>query len=249
MLIKIKEIYHDTHYFFIKQISIITFISIIVTLFGSSIATFTEPHLKIISLLENNQWNNINSIIEIINKFNMHEKKELLRYSILKIIELLASKTLLLSSIITLISFLHYKKKSIILFINSLLKLLPSIFLIHCISMLIIQMGMMFFIFPGIILSFLLLLSPIIFSFQNNNLIDSIYLSIYISLKYIKIIGPMIILWIIAKLLLTMIFSHVIIVNKQFSSFILNISINMLFVFLNIYLFRFYMLFMRSKHS
>ncbi|CAL4321670.1 YciC family protein [Buchnera aphidicola] len=248
MLTKIKGIYYDTHYFVIKNIGAIFFISIVTTLISGMIGVIIKPNMYIISLIEKNKFSDIDSVMSIINSMNHYEKREILKYSIFKIIESLISKTFLLTNIIALISIVSNKKKSIMLYTQMIYQLFPSIFLIHFISMLIVHTSSIFFILPGIMLSCLLLLSPIIFSFNKNKLFDTIYFSIHTSWKNIKIIGPAIILWILSKFFLITILSHIIF-NQTLYFFILNTSINILYAILNIYLFRFYMIFMQSRHA
>jgi hypothetical protein len=52
--------------------------------------------------------------------------------------------------------------------------------------------------------------------------------------------------WMIGRFFLTIIFSNFCFFNKNIIFFILNISTNMLFSFLIVYLFRFYMLISRT---
>lgn len=247
MSITISELRHDTHYFFSKQIRNILFISIAVTFISIIIDMLIQPDMHIMSIIEDKNFINSNSFLDLINNMNQEEKFELLKYSILKIIILLMSKTLLLGGIITLIiSLSNNKQESISFSICSLYKFLPSIFLLNCFTTFIIQLGFMFLIIPGILLSILLALAPIIFSFKKHSLIDSIYSSIYISWKYINIIGPSVLFWMLGRFILTTMLSNLYFINKNIIVLILNIGMNMLFSFLIVYLFRFYMLFLRS---
>lgn len=248
MFITIRELYNDTCHFVSKEIKTIFFISVITTFISILINMLIKPDMHIISIIENNRFINSYSVFDFINNMTEYEKKELLKYSIFKIIEFLTSKTFLLGSIITLITYLsNRKKQKITSSIMFLAKVLPSLFILNCITNIIIQIGFMFFILPGIFLSILLALSPIIFSFQKNTLIESIRLSIAISWKYINIIGTGVLLWMCVKFILTKILLNIHLMNKNFISFILNINMNIFFSILIIYLFRFYMLFLRTE--
>ena len=125
------------------------------------------------------------------------------------------------------------------------IKFLPSLFILNCITNIIIQIGFIFFIFPGIFLSILLALSPIILSFQKHTLIESIRSSVSISWKYINIIGTAVLFWMSIKFFLTKFLLNIHLINKDFIFLILNINTNIFFSILIIYLFRFYMLFLR----
>ncbi|WP_284442976.1 YciC family protein [Buchnera aphidicola] len=247
MLITASKLRHDTRHFFCKQIGIIFFISALVACINILIDFFVKPDMHIISIIKNNQFTRFSSFLELMNNMTFEDKNELLKYFIFKSIESLISKTILLGSIITLISILSKnKKESIISSIGSLFSFLPSLFILNFLTTFIIQMGYMFLIIPGILLSIILSLSPIIFSFKQHGLIDSIRLSIYISWKYIRIIEPVVLFWICSKFLLTILVTNIHFINNNILFLISNISMNMLFSILIIYLFRFYMIFLRS---
>jgi len=249
MLITASQLYNDTYYFFYKQIKPIFFIAISVTFINIILDIFIKPDINIASIIENNQFTNSSSLLELISNMNLEEKYELLKYLFLKMLALLVIKTIFLGSIINLISTVSENvKKSIISWVYSLILFLPSLFVLNFMTTFIIQIGFMFLIIPGILLSIILSLSPIIFSFKKHSLIDSIRLSMFISWKNIKIIGPGILFWIFGKLFLTILFSHIDFINKNILYVLLNISINILFSILIIYLFRFYMIFLRSQN-
>ncbi|QCI17096.1 UPF0259 family protein [Buchnera aphidicola (Aphis helianthi)] len=247
MFITIRELCNDTYHFVSKEIKTIFLISIIAAFISVLINMLIKPDMHIISMIENNKFINSHSVFDFINNMTEYEKKALLRYSTFKIIEFLTSKTFLLGSIITLITYLSDNKKQPITFLMIFFaKLLPSLFILNCINNIIIQIGFMFFIFPGIFLSILLALSPIILAFQKNTLIDSIRMSISISWKYMNIIGTGVLFWMCVKFFLTKILLNIHLMNKSFIFLILNININVFFSILIIYLFRFYMLFQRT---
>ncbi|ACL30640.1 YciC family protein [Buchnera aphidicola str. APS (Acyrthosiphon pisum)] len=247
MPITVNKLRHDTHHFFYKKIGAIFFISIFATFMNILIDMFIKPDMHIVSIMENNKFINASSLLEFIQNMNLNEKHELLKYSILKIMESLISKTTLLGSIIILISVVSEpKKKSIVSSIRTFFLFFPSLFILNFLTTFIIQIGFMLLIIPGILLSIILSLSPIILFFKKNRLLDSIRLSMYISWKYIKIIGPGVLFWMCGKFILTMLLAHFSLINKNVLFLISNISMNILFSILIIYLFRFYMIFLRS---
>lgn len=247
MQITINELRHDTRYFFYQQIRSIFFISVLITFINLLIDMFIKSDIYIISIIENNKFMNTNSLLELIDNMNLEEKHKLLKYSIFKMIESLMSKTVLLGSIILLISTVSKsQKKPIISSIYSLFSFLPSLFILNFLNTVIIQIGFMLLTIPGIFLSITLSLSPIIFSFKKHGLIDSMYLSMSISWKYIKIIGPSVLLWIFIKFIVTVLIDHIYFIDKNILCLVSNITMNILFSILIIYLFRFYMIFLRS---
>jgi len=247
MLITASQLYHDTCYFFYKQIKAIFFISISVTFINILIDILIQPNANIVSVIENNQFVDSSSLLELISNMNLEEKYELLKYLSLKILALLIIKTIFLGSIIQLIYTVSENvRKSIISLIYSFILFLSNLFVLNFMTTFIIQIGFMFLIIPGIFLSIILSLSPIIFAFKKHSLIDSIRLSMFISWNNIKIIGPGILFWILGKFFLTTLLSHVHFINKNILYIFLNININILFSILIIYLFRFYMIFIRS---
>ncbi|WP_295164497.1 YciC family protein [uncultured Buchnera sp.] len=247
MSVTIRELCNDTYHFVSKEIKIIIFISTLAAFISILTNMLIKPNMHIIAMIENKKFISSHSIFDLINNMSTQEKKELLKYSIFKIFEFLISKTFLLGSIITLITYLsNNRRESIKCSVYSLFKFLPNLFILNFITTFIIQIGFMFFIFPGIFLSVLLALSPIILSFKKNNLIDCIRLSFSISCKHLNIIGTSVLFWMCFKFILTTIFSNTYMISKNFIFLILNINMNIFFSILIVYLFRFYMLFLRS---
>ncbi|QCI24351.1 UPF0259 family protein [Buchnera aphidicola (Muscaphis stroyani)] len=244
MNIEMYELKHDTYYFFRQQIKLIVFISIIATLSSILIDILIRPNMYILSIIEHRKFKDSISLLDFINSMSIEEKKELFKYSLLKMTEFLISKTLLLGGIMTLIKTLSNNyKRPIITYMYSLFSCLPNLLILNFITALIIQISFIFLIIPGIFLSVLLSLSPIIFYFNKHSIAKSMYLSIIISFKNIKIIGLGILYWMFGKFVLTIIFSHTYFLNKNFSFLISSISMNILYAILAIYLFRFYVLF------
>ncbi|CAL4322315.1 UPF0259 membrane protein YciC [Buchnera aphidicola (Protaphis terricola)] len=244
MSITVRQLCNDTYNFVSKEIKTIFFISIISTFISVLINILIKPDMHIISIIENNKFINSHTLFDFINNMNEYEKKKLLKYSIFKILEFLISKTFLLGSTITLITYLSKnKKKPIIFSMTFFIKLLPSLFILNFIINMIVQVGFAFFILPGIFLSILLSLSPIILCFEKNTLINTIRISIFTVWNNINIIGPGVLFFMCIKFFLTKIFMNMHLINKNFITLILNININIFFSILTIYLFRFYMLF------
>ncbi|QIQ41863.1 MAG: UPF0259 family protein [Buchnera aphidicola (Microlophium carnosum)] len=247
MLITVRKLRDDTHHFFYKQIGPIFFISISVTLINMLVDMFIKPDRYILSIIENNKLINASSLLELINNMNLEEKYELFKYSTLKTIESLMSKTMLLGSVIILISVLSKsEKKTIISSILSFFSFIPSLFILNFLTAFVVQIGYMFLIIPGILLSITLSLSPIILSFKKYGIIDSMRISVYISWKYINIIGYSVLFWMCSKFILTILLDQIYFINKNILFLISNVTINILFSILIIYLFRFYMIFLRS---
>ncbi|QCI22138.1 YciC family protein [Buchnera aphidicola] len=250
MIITASEIRNDTYHFFSKQIGKIFLISIFVTFVSILTDMFVKPDMNVVSIIENNQLIHVHSFLDLINKMNLEEKNQLLKYSIFKIVELLLSKTLLLGSMIVLISNLsNNKKESIISSAFSLFTSFPNLFLLNFLVTFLVQLAFMFFIILGILLSILLSLAPIIFSFKQHNLIESIRFSMRVSWKHIKIIGSGVLFWMFSKFIITTMLSSIDFLNRNLIFLILHMSINVLYSLLIIYLFRFYMIFLRSQNS
>ncbi|ANZ22490.1 hypothetical protein ATN01_01370 [Buchnera aphidicola (Diuraphis noxia)] len=248
MIITASEIRNDTYHFFGTQIKKIFFICMFVTCISILIDMFIQPNVRIISIIENNKLINTHSFLDLVKNMNIIEKNQLLKYFIFKIIELLLSKTLLLGIMLTLIFNVSSNKgEPMISLISSFFPFLPNLFILNFLITFLIQLGFMFFIIPGVLLSIMLSLSPIIFSFKKHSIIESMQISMSISWQHIKIIGSGVILWMCSKFFVTTILSSTYFLNKNIIFLILNMSLNILYSLLIIYLFRFYMIFLRSQ--
>ncbi|CAL4042972.1 YciC family protein [Buchnera aphidicola] len=244
MFITRNLLYRDTRYFLCNNIAYIVLIVCFTTFFTMFLDTLITPDIKKISFLYEVTPKNFSLLLDIIKNMNIEQKNILLQSCISKIFSSLINNTLLVGSTISLITILSSGKKiTLSLFFSILKKLFNNLLILTFILILILKISFICFIIPGILISTLLSLSPIILCMERSSILKSMLSSIYIVRKRFKIIFPSVSLCLFLKFLCLSIpffydLSHI---HMIFLFFFF--TQNLITLALIIYLSRFYMLF------
>ncbi|WWO99728.1 MAG: YciC family protein [Candidatus Dasytiphilus stammeri] len=184
------------------------------------------------------------SFFDIVQKMSSEQLMLLLYISGIKFFITLLGHTLMLGGILNLITMVSSGKPGNILLAleNSLLQF-PRLLILTFIINLLNQLGLIILIFPGIVLTILLSLSPIVMINEQTSISNSMRISTNMIWKYHKLVIPAIILWLFGKYLV-LIFSAFVtpLFVMTISMIILNIIYYLINAVLTIYLYRFYML-------
>ncbi|CAL4321794.1 UPF0259 membrane protein YciC [Buchnera aphidicola (Eriosoma grossulariae)] len=242
MFITAISLYRDTCNFLIKNIQPILLIIFFSAFISTIIDHIITPNICSISKIYMNY--DTDNLFEIIKNMTIAQKKILFKISIFRNIAYLIGNTFLFGSLILFIQITSQQKKiKIKQSIKQLTPLFPSLFSLLLILSIIIQIGFVCFILPGIIGSIILALSPIVLIIEKQKIINSIFISINLIKDKIYTISPAIIIWMVSKILISMM---IIVLFSNFPtslSFLLhNIFNNFISSILIIYLYRFYML-------
>ncbi|XBC39468.1 MAG: YciC family protein [Buchnera aphidicola (Nurudea shiraii)] len=219
----------------------------IIVLFTSSITIVLENILllnsNVLTLLHKSKIHQYSSLLEFVNTLNFDQQKRLLFFSLKKLFSSLVGSTFLIGILTIFIQSISSKKEKFFLKLRKInLFLYMNLFLLIFIITVIVQIGLLFLIVPGIVFFSFLSLSPIILIIKKTNVIQSISSSIQISLNNFKVIFPAVMLWFLTKLLILILISNFRIIPELVLSFFLNIVLNLISSMLIIYLFRLYML-------
>ncbi|AKC32062.1 YciC family protein [Candidatus Pantoea carbekii] len=248
MSITTSSLYSDTKNFFRNELMTILMLVLLTSLISAIIAHVLTYDTDTLYLL--NQSNNENiSLFSAFKNMSSEQQRMLLYISAVGTFIDLISNTILIGGMLSLIS-LSYKDKitNVIEVIKVSIPLLPKLSLQLFIITFLIQLGLALLVIPGIILMFLLSLSPVILAVEKTSIIVAIRSSIPCAWKYIKLISPAISLWMLSKITLIFLFSSSMTncINVLSSSIILNIFGNTVSAVLTVYLYRLYIL-LRQK--
>lgn len=246
MRIRVNVLYRDMINFLLNN-----FFSIILLSLLSSIAVVTISHLlspgkEQLIIINDSSFNSDSSGISIVQSMkntSLQQKKMLLCSASASAISSLIGDILLTGSLLTIIhlSSNHQYIKVLRVFSLSAL-LMPRLLFLTLLTTILIELGVFFFIVPGILMILAFSLSPIIISQENIGIFKSIYLSTNIAFSNVRIIGSAILPWILSKFLIVLIsiqyFSTHTLITEVFFSTLSNLISSMLLI----YLFRFYML-------
>lgn len=158
-------------------------------------------------ILMNNHSNM--SVKEIFSQISTNQRYTLIQTLILNNILKIFINTILYIDILLLLKAVTKKIKycyNFLNFVKSSVLLFPKLSLLIFCNTLFIQIGLVLLLIPGIIIAILTSLSPIILINKNNfSVIKSIYTSVIISCFNIHLITPIILMWFVIKIIISII--------------------------------------------
>ncbi|WWO95307.1 MAG: YciC family protein [Candidatus Dasytiphilus stammeri] len=246
----IRSLYRDTVNFCYHQASNIILMAILISFLTVLINTIILPsyyneQMQFIFETNSPKYLEQNVFIHIVQKMSSEQLRLLLYFAGLHFFITLLGNTLMLGGIINLITMVSSGKRgNILLALEKSLLQFPRLLILTFIKNLFNELGLIILIFPGIVLTLLLSLSPIVMINEKTSILDAMRISTYMILKFQKLVIPILILWLLGKIFL-LIFSYF--VTHLFVITISIIILNMIDYLINavitIYLYRFYMLY------
>ncbi|URJ23755.1 YciC family protein [Blochmannia endosymbiont of Camponotus sp.] len=190
------------------------------------------------------------SLQDIIKELSSDQQYILLKLSAANSISKLLSSTFLFGSILTMLHVLSTTDKNnqsfnIINIIKSAIPMFPKLLLLIFYTTLCIQLGLMIAIVPGILLTIIISLTPIIITTNNISIMEAIRLSIKVSYRNIYLTTPPILLWFLMKTIFILIYIHYFHSWIFIVKILINSTNNILSVIILIYLYRLYMIIRR----
>ncbi|WP_343184205.1 YciC family protein [Buchnera aphidicola (Ceratovacuna keduensis)] len=248
MFIKETNLFIETFDFIKKNIIKIFLISIFYSFLLVVSDFYIIPTIQRIYFSVLQKDNNMYSLIHIFDFMTFYNKKMFLQFSFLRNVVYITSITFIIESIIMIAHFKIFEKK------NNLYKLykkffyiFPNLFVLIFFINVIVQIGLVLLIFPAIIFSIFLSLSPIILMIEKKSMFLSIKKSLLICfLKYKELSFP-IILWLLVKFALLTISTIFKFSPENLFCFLYNSISNFFLCILIVYLFKFYSLFKPIK--
>ncbi|WWP01894.1 MAG: YciC family protein [Candidatus Dasytiphilus stammeri] len=243
MYITASSLYRETLNFFRNQWITITLMAIL-----TSLITVIFNHVLLPSYTEQIQLilgtqPQVRNLLEIIHKLSSEQFRLLLYISAISFLVTLIGHTLMLGGVLNLISRVSAGKagKLFLALENSLFQL-PKLLVLLFMMTLLSQLGFLIFIIPGVVLTILLALSPIIMILEKQTLFSAMQTSMQITSRYPRLVTPAVILWLLVKGMMLLISTFFPTLPIMIATVILNIISNLINAVLTIYLYRFYML-------
>lgn len=183
------------------------------------------------------------NVRELILQMTPEQKIILLKASVVEALSSLVSNSILIGGLLTLLSLVSRgENTSALRAIFSSIPELPRLIVLLFICSLMIQVGLSLLIIPGIIMMIAFSMASIISTTDKKGVFVSIQLSCRIAISNSHLILPALAIWMITKLLLLFLFSHLSLLTPNAAQFALNTTVNLISSLLLIYLFRLYML-------
>lgn len=242
MSITASSLYRDTGNFLRHQLVTIVLMALLTSFITVIVGHALTPGEDQLSLLSQTD-SSASSLFEIVQNMSPDQQRILLRASAAGTFAALIGNTLLLGGMLCLLPMVSSGQRvSALRAIGASAPLLPKLLVQTFLITLLVQLGFMVLMVPGVILAILLSVAPVMLASEKMGIFSAMRASMRLAWKNIKVIAPAIILWLLAKIALMFFFSSLTVLPANIASVVLNALGNLVSAILIIYLYRLYML-------
>lgn len=242
MSITASSLYRDTGNFFRHQLVTLVLMALLTSFITVIVGHALTPGQEQLSLLGQTD-DSATSLFDLVQSMTPEQQRVLLRASAAGTLAALIGNTLLLGGMLSLIPLVSSGQRvSALRAIGASAPLLPKLLLQTFLITLLVQLGFMVLMVPGVILAILLSLAPLMLVSEKKGVIGAMRASMGLAWKNVKLIAPAIVLWLLAKIALLFLISSITVLPANIASVVMNAVGNLISALLIIYLYRLYML-------
>lgn len=247
MPITASTLYRDTMNFTRNQFVSILLLSLLASLITVVLGHLFTPGSEQLQILNDS---NIDlsageqlGLSDLIQQMSPEQQVILLKASAAGTFSSLVGNTLLVGGLLLLIQMVSAgTPTSALRAIGASLPILPRLLLLILICTLLVQLGMLFLIVPGVLLAIALSLSPVISATEKHGIFASMRYSSKLVFANFRITAPAVLLWLVAKVVLLLLVARLPLAAPTVMAIVINGLSNFISALLLIYLFRLYML-------
>lgn len=237
------SLYRDTGNFFRHQLVTIILVALLTSFITVLIGHALTPGADQLSILTDGDNGSGMSLIEMVQNMSPDQQRVLLKASAAGTFASLVGNTLLLGGMLSLLPMVSAGQRvSALRAIGASAPTLPRLLLLVFLMTLIIQLGFMALVVPGLILAVVLSLAPVILSTEKVGIFAAMRTSTRLVWSQMKVVAPAIAVWLLAKVVVLFLASSLTILPANVASVLLNALSNLVSAILIIYLYRLYML-------
>lgn len=243
MSITAGSLYRDTGNFFRHQLVTIMLMALLTSFITMLIGKALTPGVDQMQILGDGAAGSARSLMEMVRNMSPEQQQVLLHASAAGTFASLVGNVLLLGGMLSLIPMVSSGQRvSALRAIGASAPNLARLLLLTFLMTLVIQLGVMVLVVPGVLLAVTLALSPMIMTSEKVGVFAAMRASMRLGWSQMKLIAPAVILWMVAKLMILLLASALLVLPPDVASVVLNALSNLLSAVLIIYLSRLYML-------
>ncbi|MGV3344383.1 YciC family protein [Enterobacteriaceae bacterium LUAb1] len=244
MSITASSLYRDTGNFFRHQFFTILLLALLTAFISTILRHALIPSPEQLSIFNmNEQSTPSGNVFELIQNMTQEQRLMLLRISAANSFASLASNTLLLGGMLFLIPIASAGQRvSALRAIGASAPLLPKLLLMVFLISFLVQLGFAVMVIPGVVLTILLSLSPILMVSGKMGILNAMRSSFRLVWQNMRLVAPVVVLWMIAKISLLLLATHAVDLPVNMTIILQSVVSNLISALLIIYLSRLVML-------